>query len=114
MQGEGADNYYQNGDELGKLGTVVDDPKIKPNWETTANQGHAIERIAERGVTPEMATSWANKPDLVLSQASGQKIMYLSKDGVVVIATDTGRVMTAYSSANFDANILEILKNLKK
>lgn len=44
-------------------------------------------------------------------QQSGDKILYITRQGAVVI-NKAGMVITAYTSQYFDANMLEIIKKL--
>lgn len=47
----------------------------------------------------------------VLSQSGGNKFAYVTKEGVVVISKD-GKLITAWSSADFDENMISIVNAL--
>lgn len=76
--------------------------------------GNSMTRIDRNGIWWNISSIAGSSSGYeVVSQADGQKIMYLSADGVVVVAVDSGRVLTAYPAISFDATILEILRNIK-
>ncbi|MBA3948198.1 MAG: RHS repeat-associated core domain-containing protein, partial [Herpetosiphonaceae bacterium] len=95
------------GTDFGKLGTLVEDPGIT----RTFINSYAAGRLAQRGITVEDLDAWANLPTKVLSQSGGQKFLYITAQGAWVLDT-AGRLVTAYSRADFDSNVLNVAKAL--
>ena len=100
-------NIAQIGDDFGKIGRLVENPGIEIDWSNTTT--HGLQRMAERGVTQEMANAWA-KGGKALQQA-GEKILYVTRQGAVVV-DKVGKVLTAYTSGNFDENMEKIVQRL--
>lgn len=95
------------GTSFGKLGTLVENPSIKVNWDTYAE--HGFERMAQRGVTKEMVDSWvANGKAL---QQGMNKYLFVTKEGAAVVTTE-GKLVTTYSSQFFDENMINLVKEL--
>ncbi len=96
------------GTSFGKLGTLIaNNGQQIINWGKTTC--HGIQRMAERGVTQNMVEVWA-KTGKALQQA-GDKILYVTKQGAVVI-NKAGQVITAYTSKYFDATMQEVVEKL--
>ena len=68
-----------------------------------------MQRMFERGVTQNMVEVWA-KTGKALQQA-GDKILYITKQGAVVI-DKAGKVITAYTSQYFDPVMQEVVEKL--
>ena len=66
--------------------------------------------MLQRGLTPNMIKDFIKKGK-VLSQDNGNKFVYVTRDGVAVISKD-GKLITAWTSANFDSNMSRIVKLL--
>ena len=64
----------------------------------------------QRGITSAMIEDFVNKGK-VLSQDNGNRFAYITKDGVAVVSKD-GKLITAWTSANFDSNMSKIVKSL--
>lgn len=96
------------GDEFGKMGTYVEKPAIKIDW-TQCTQ-HGIERMNQRGMTKELVDSIVTNGK-ALSQCYGSKFAFITKEGVAIISKE-GKLITTWSSANFDENMLEIVRRL--
>ena len=95
------------GTSFGKIGTLVENPSIKVNWDTFAE--HGLERMSQRGVTKEMVDSWvANGKAL---QQGTNKYLFVTQEGAAVVTTE-GKLVTTYSSKFFDENMTNILKQL--
>ncbi len=93
---------------FGKLGVlIVNNGNQFINWAQITY--HGIQRMYERGVTPFMVIDWV-KNGKALEQAGG-KILYITKQGAVVI-DKFGRIITAYTSKEFDLAMLELIKKL--
>ncbi|MGB6176654.1 MAG: DUF4258 domain-containing protein, partial [Methylocella sp.] len=92
------------GQDFGKLGVGVDNPEL----EIRELDPHAIERMAERGVSFGDLESTVAEPLIVLQQTE-DKFLFLSDTAGVVLTRD-GTVITTYPAANFDAKIREILE----
>ncbi|MFZ5596788.1 MAG: RHS repeat domain-containing protein [Bacillota bacterium] len=104
---KGAGNAARIGENFGKLGTLVENPGIKVNWNTFAE--HGFERMAQRGVTTDMVETWVANGK-ALSQG-GNKFLFVSKEGAAVVTKD-GKLVTTYSANDFDANMVNFVKKL--
>lgn len=90
------------------MGTYVEKPSLKVDWEQYAD--HATnDSMVKRGITQEMVDSYVANGK-ALSQGNG-KYAFVSRDSVAVV-TSNGKLVTTWSSANFDANMLEIVDKL--
>ncbi len=90
------------------MGTYVENPEIKVDWTQYAE--HGVERMQQRGMTQEMVNSIVENGK-VLSQNNGSKFAYITKDGVAIVSKD-GKLITAWSSADFDSSMLEIIEKI--
>jgi Domain of unknown function (DUF4258) len=84
----------------------------KPELEIREIDDHAIQRMAERGVTLDDIIETVDHPLIVLQQSRG-RVLYLSDTAAVVINPE-GRVITTYSASDFDANIKSLLEYVYK
>ena len=104
----GVSTVAATGYSFGKLGTlIVNSGQQLIDWGRTTQ--HGMDRMAERGVTREMVELWA-KTGKALQQA-GDKILYITKQGAVVI-NKLGQVITAYTSADFDEGMKAVIEIL--
>lgn len=71
---------------------------------------HGAERMQQRGLTQEMVEGFV-KNGKVLSQNGGNKFAYITQEGVAVVSKG-GKLITAWSSADFDENMISIVKAL--
>ena len=94
------------GQDFGKLGTAVE----KPDIVITETTGHASERMTQYGQTFDDISSTISDPLIVLQQSDG-RCYFLSDTGAVVV-DQQGRVVTAYPSWKFNANVKAILDYL--
>ena len=83
------------GTQLGRLGTLTRNTKPVIKGLTQ----HGLQRMAQRGVSKALAQKIINTGYAIAQ--SGGKVLYFTKEGVVVL-TAAGKVVTAYSSAYFD------------
>jgi hypothetical protein len=96
------------GQDFGKLGVGVEKPIIG----ISELDEHAIQRMAERGISSaEMEETVAN-PLIVLRQARG-RFYYLS-DNAAVVLNRKGRVITTYPASEFDAKIKDVLDHVHR
>ena len=96
------------GDSFGKIGTYAEKPNLKVDWKQYAD--HAInDSMVKRGITQEMVDSYVANGK-ALSQGNG-KYAFVSRDGVAVVASN-GKLVTTWSSTDFDANMLDIIDKL--
>ena len=96
------------GTSFGKLGTLIaNNGQQIIDWGKTT--WHGMQRMIERGVTQNMVEVWA-KTGKALQQA-GDKILYITKQGAVVI-DKAGKVITAYTSQYFDPAMQEVVEKL--
>ena len=93
---------------MGKMGTYTEKPDLKVNWNEYSDHG-VNDSMVNRGITQEMVDSYVANGK-ALSQGNG-KYAFVSPDGVAVVASN-GKLVTTWSSADFDANMLEIIKKL--
>jgi len=89
------------------MGKLVEHPGQKANWSNITT--HGTERMAQRGVTQSMVDNWVSNGK-VLKQSSGNHI-YITKEGAAVL-NSAGELVTTYPRANFDASMLDIVKQL--
>ena len=68
-----------------------------------------MQRMAERGVTRNMVEAWAKTGKAL--QQTGNKILYVTKQGAVVI-DKAGKIITAYTSKDFNLAMQEVVKKL--
>ena len=96
------------GTSFGKLGTLIaNNGQQIIDWSKTT--WHGMQRMIERGVTQNMVEVWA-KTGKALQQA-GDKILYITKQGAVVI-DKAGKVITAYTSQYFNPAMQEVVEKL--
>lgn len=96
------------GTDFGKLGTIIaNNGRQVIDWYRTTR--HGFLRMSERGVTRNMVETWVRTGKAL--QQAGDKILYITKQGAVVI-NKTGQVITAYTSKYFDANMQKIVERL--
>ena len=104
----GTSTLAQYGDDFGKVGTYVENPNIKVDWTQYAE--HAAERMQQRGMTQEIVNNIVENGK-VLSQNNGNKFAYITQEGVAIVSKE-GKLITAWSSADFDSSMLEIISKL--
>ena len=90
------------GTKIGRLGTLTRNTKPAIKGLTQ----HGIQRMAQRGVSKALAQKIINT-GYAVSQGGG-KVLYFTKEGVVVLNA-AGQVVTAYSSAYFDEAMQAII-----
>ena len=101
-------NKASYGEDFGKIGVYVEKPELNVDWNQYAEHGNA--RIAERGLTQESVEKIIQEGK-VLSQNKGEKFVFVSKEGVVVVSK-TGKLITGYGKDRFDGNLMMILERL--
>lgn len=104
----GTSTLAQYGDDFGKMGTYVENPNIKVDWTQYAE--HAAERMQQRGMTQEMVNNIVENGK-VLSQNNGNKFAYITQEGVAIVSKE-GKLITAWSSTDFDSSMSEIISKL--
>ena len=62
------------------------------------------------GMTQEMVNNIVENGK-VLSQNNGNKFAYITQEGVAIVSKE-GKLITAWSSADFDSSMLEIISKL--
>ena len=108
LEGGSGTALAQYGDDFGKMGTYVENPNIEVDW--TQVTAHGADRLQQRGMTQEMVNSIVENGK-VLSQNNGSKFAFITKEGVAIVSKE-GNLITAWSSNDFDSNMLEIIKGL--
>ncbi|WP_162859631.1 DUF4258 domain-containing protein, partial [Listeria goaensis] len=86
------------GESFGKSGTLVKNPGTKIDWSKVTD--HGLKRMDERGVTKKNVESWV-KNGKALEQAGGNKHLFFTKEGAVVVAKD-GTLVTAIPVSKYD------------
>lgn len=90
------------------MGTYTEKPNLNVDWKQYAD--HAMnDSMVKRGITQEMVEGYVANGK-ALAQGNG-KYAFVSRDGVAVV-TSNGKLVTTWSSADFDANMLEIVNKL--
>lgn len=87
------------------MGQYVENPNVQVDWSQYAQ--HGAERMQQRGLTQEMVEGFV-KNGKVLSQGGGNKFAYVTQEGVAVVSKD-GKLITAWSSVDFDENMISIV-----
>ena len=96
------------GTSFGVLGTLIaNNGQQIIDWGNTTL--HGLQRMAERGVTQNMVESWVRAGKAL--QQAGDKIIYITKQGAVVI-NKAGQVITAYTSKFYDIPMIEVVEKL--
>ena len=96
------------GTSFGKLGTLITNSGQQIiNWGGIT--WHGIKRMAERGITQSMVETWVRTGKAL--QQTGDKVLYVTKQGVACVSK-TGQVLTAYTSADYDEAMKEVVKKL--
>ena len=106
--GGGTPTLAQYGDDFGKMGTYVENPNIKVDWTQCAE--HAAERMQQRGMSQEMVNNIVENGKVLL-QNNGNKFAYITQEGVAIVSKE-GKLITAWSSTDFDSSMLEIINKL--
>ena len=108
VEGGNGTNVAQYGDEFGKMGTYVENPKIKVDW--TQYTEHAVERMQQRGMTQELI-DYIVENGKVLSQNGGNKYVFITKEGVAVVSKE-GKLITGWTCLDYDEVMIEIVNKL--
>jgi RHS repeat-associated protein len=104
----GVSTVVATGTSFKKLGTlIVNNGKQTVDWSNETF--YAVNRMSERGVTHSMVDKWVKTGKAL--QQSGEKILYITKNGAVVINA-SGQVVTAYTSKNFDKAMKIVIEKL--
>ncbi|MGA7386268.1 MAG: hypothetical protein WBW81_16690 [Methylocella sp.] len=80
----------------------------KPDLDIQEIDTHAIERMAERGVSLDDLQDTVGHHLIVLQQSRG-RVYYLT-DKAAVVLNPRGRVITTYSAGDFDTKIKALLE----
>lgn len=106
---ENIDNgVAEYGDSLGRMGTYVESPNLKVDWTLYAE--HGTEQMVTREITKEMVNYYVDNGKALL-QSNGDKFAFVTKEGVAVVSKE-GKLITTWSSDNFDDAMLWIIKKL--
>jgi len=95
------------GRNLGRLGTIAPTQGGRISFVT----GYAQPRMVQRGLSLSTVQQTVANPSLVISQ--GNRSVYLTSRALVVVDRE-GRVVTAYSRADFNEAIRKLLKELEE
>ena len=105
---DSSEKGYNIGESVGEFGTISDIDPIQVDWDLRSM--HGFRMLEERGISRESVETWINA-GVPIEQASGQKYAFVTKDGVAIVRAD-GKLITAWSSEDFDEGMLEIIKKL--
>jgi RHS repeat-associated protein len=98
------------GKTYGKLGTVVG--KEGMAFEKVLIEGHALERMGQKGVSKELLKEIIESPQVKIQQ--GNKIIHITEQGVAVIdPSNKNKLVTTYSKDYFDEQIKKVLEESK-
>ena len=75
---------------------------------------HAAQRMKVRGISEKEAQSYIDNAMIMFNQGNNTKRLYISNDGNSAILIEDGRLISAYSSQDFDDGIKQIIKEVKK
>ena len=104
----GVSTIAATGTTFGTLGTLIENNGNQIiDWNNATI--HGLQRMLERGVSQTMVESWVKTGKAL--QQTGDKIIYITKQGAVVI-NNLGQVITAYTSKYFDASMQKIIERL--
>lgn len=105
---DSSEKGYNIGESIGEFGTISDIDPIHVDWDLRSL--HGFQMLEERGIPKESVETWINT-GVPIEQASGQKYAFVTKDGVAIVRAD-GKLITAWSSEDFDEGMLEIIQKL--
>ena len=98
----------QYGDTMGKMGTYVEKPNVEVDWSLYSE--HGTDQMNSRGITKDMVDYYV-KNGKALSQNNGNKFAFVTREGVAIV-TKEGKLVTTWSSDNFDNSMKEIVRKL--
>ena len=105
--------YHLAGKDYGKLGRVLQTPpmmKITGFYVNSKGQKHGLDRAVMRDVTTADRLDALKNPIIVLEQANGARLGFLSERAMVV-TTRTGELVTTYGRSDFHTTIQNILRD---
>ena len=110
------DNLNRTADNLKKQGLLarsIGILKASVPIKIESVNHHAVSQMISRGITEEQAQSYIDDSLVMFEQNSGEKRLYISKDGNSLILVDGKRLLTAYSSDSFDEGMKRIAQEVK-
>ena len=75
---------------------------------------HAAQRMKERGITKEEAQLYIDNAMIMFKQSDDSKRLYISSDGNSAVLVEGGKLISAYSSKDFDEGIKKIIEEVQK
>ena len=75
---------------------------------------HAVGRMKERGITEADAQSYIDGAMVMFRQSNDAKRLYVSNDGNSAILVEGNRLISAYSSSDFDAGMRRVINEVGK
>ena len=103
--GEKGYNKYK---DLGKFGKVTENHDIKVNWGIKSL--HSKDKLKERNISKSDVEKWVEN-GVSVEQIKDNKYAFVTKEGVAIVRKD-GKLITAWSSNDFDKEMLEIIRKL--
>lgn len=92
------------------LGTVVaNSPINKITGISQQNAGHFIERVIERGISPQTILDTLRNPTVITSQWKGERFAYITQEAVIIV-DKTGKLVTGWLKEDFTDAVRQVLK----
>ncbi|MED4912207.1 hypothetical protein P9761_29110 [Brevibacillus centrosporus] len=92
------------------LGTVVGtSPITKITGISQQNAGHFLERVIERGISPQTILDTLRNPSVITTQWKGERYAYISKEAVIIV-DKTGKLVTGWLKDDFSDAVRQIIK----
>lgn len=99
---------YNKNIKLGKFGKITENPGIKANWKIKSI--HSKDKLKERNINESDVENWIEN-GISVEQIKDNKYAFVTKEGVAIVRKD-GKLITAWSSDDFDKEMLEIIRKL--
>lgn len=101
-------SYVEYGYNFDNFGYYVENPNMLVDW--SAFSEHGKQRMAQRHMNTEDIDQIVQH-GFTLSQNNGNKFVFITKNGVVIL-DKSGKLITNWGSSDFDNNMIKILKKL--
>ena len=76
--------------------------------------GHAEERMKERGITKQDAQSYIDNAMIMFNQRGGSRRLYISDGGNSAVIVEGSILITAYSADDFDEGLKRVIGEVVK
>lgn len=75
---------------------------------------HAAKKMKERGIAEKEAQTYIDNAMIMFNQNNNSKRLYISNDGNSAVLVEDKRLISAYSSKEFDDGMKKIIEEVKK